>query len=151
MNMLINGNSYMKEHIKEIKQEIKNVENQQKLIFFDQKITTINDKNDNYESFLRHYSLEGKEIFEKDMNLYFKIVFLKHKLKYYENLIWQNKITLVISWLSSLFQKLYICVIFLSILALVTFAAILIVLILNSIIYQFLNTAVMMSHVQCVH
>jgi hypothetical protein len=134
--------SYEKERIKEIKQQIKNLENQQKLNFFDQKITTIND---NYESFLRHDSLE------KDMNLYFKIVFLKHKLKYYENLIWQNKITLVISWLSSLFQKLYICVIFLSILALVTFAAMLTVLILNSIIYQFLNTAVMMSRVQCVH
>ena len=85
MNMLINDNDNSTERIKEIKQQIENVENQRELLrkfytenkdkendyelvktFFDntifiQKITTdvfscfINDKNDNYETFLRYY------------------------------------------------------------------------------------------------
>lgn len=191
MNMITNDNSYSyeKECIKEIKQQIENIENQRELLrnfytenkdkennyenvknFFDntifiQKITTdvfscfINDDNDNYESFLRHYKhncdyptvvgfdQKGKEIFklicdDEEMKLNFKMVLLEHKLDYYENLIWQKKIKLVISWL-------YSCVIFLIMVLLLVLATMLSVLILNSIIYQFLNTAVMMSHAQC--
>jgi hypothetical protein len=189
--MITNDNSYSyeKECIKEIKQQIENIENQRELLrnfytenkdkennyenvknFFDntifiQKITTdvfscfINDDNDNYESFLRHYKhncdyptvvgfdQKGKEIFklicdDEEMKLNFKMVLLEHKLDYYENLIWQKKIKLVISWL-------YSCVIFLIMVLLLVLATMLSVLILNSIIYQFLNTAVMMSHAQC--
>jgi hypothetical protein len=142
-------------------------------IIYIQKYTTdefscyINDENDNYETFLSHYKhscdyptvvgfeQKGKEnlkIFcdKEKMKLIFKMGLLKHKLKYYENLIKKNKITLVISWLSSLFQRLYTSVIFLIMAVLSMLAAMLSVLILNSIIYQFLNTAVMMSRVQCV-
>jgi hypothetical protein len=133
MNMLINDNDNSTERIKEIKQQIENVENQRELLrkfytenkdkendyelvktFFDntifiQKITTdvfscfINDKNDNYETFLRHYKhscdyptvvgfdQKGKENLklicdDEEMKLNFKIVLLKHKLEYYENL-----------------------------------------------------------------
>jgi hypothetical protein len=161
--------------------ENKDKENNYELIktFFDniilvQKINSdvfscfINDENNNYETFLHHYKhncdyptvvgfeQKGKEILkiicdEEEMKLIFKIVFLKHKLQYYENLIWQKKIKLVISWLSSLFQRLYTSVIFLIMTVLSMLSAMLTVLILNSIIYQFLNTAVMMSRAQCVH
>lgn len=87
---------------------------------------------------------ENLKIFcdEEKIKLIFKIGLLKHKLKYYENLIWQNKFTLIISWL-------YTCVIFLIMVVLSVFATILSILILNSIIYQFLYTAVAMSRVQC--
>ena len=161
--------------------ENKDKENNYELIktFFDniilvQKINSdvfscfINYENNNYETFLHHYKhncdyptvvgfeQKGKEILkiicdEEEMKLIFKIVFLKHKLQYYENLIWQKKIKLVISWLSSLFQRLYTSVIFLIMTVLSMLSAMLTVLILNSIIYQFLNTAVMMSRAQCVH
>jgi hypothetical protein len=161
--------------------ENKDKENNYELIktFFDniilvQKINSdvfscfINDENDNYEIFLHHYKhncdyssvvgfeQKGKEILkiicdEEEMKLNFKMVLLEHKLKYYENLIWQKKIKLVISWFSSLFQKLYTSVIFLIIAVLSMLSAMLTVLILNSIIYQFLNTAVMMSRTQCVY
>jgi hypothetical protein len=154
--------------------ENKDKENNYELIktFFDniilvQKINSdvfscfINDENNNYETFLHHYKhncdyptvvgfeQKGKEILkiiydEEEMKLIFKMVFLKHKLQYYENLIWQKKIKLVISWL-------YTSVIFLIIAMLSMLSAMLTVLILNSIIYQFLNTAVMMSRAQCVH
>ncbi len=184
---VINETKYEIENIKKQREQLRkfytenkdkennyeNVKNFFDNIIFIQKITTdvfscfINDDNDNYESFLRHYKhncdyptvvgfdLKGKEIFklicdDEEMKLNFKMILLNHKLKYYENLIWQNKITLVISWLSSLFQRLYIYVIILIMVVLTMLAAILTVLILNSIIYQFLNTAIMMSHVQCV-
>jgi len=188
-NVNNNKNENIVNVINETKQKIENVENilrqlrnfytenkdklDYKLVktFFDntiyiQKYTTdefscyINDKNDNYETFLRHYKhncdyptvvgfeQKGKEIFkiicdDEEIKLNFKMVLLEHKLKYYENLIKKKKITLVISWF-------YTCVIFLIMALLSMFAAMLTVLILNSIIYQFLNTAVMMSRVQCV-
>lgn len=176
---VINETNHEIENIKKQREQLRNfyTENKDKLdyesvkTFFDntifiQKITTdvfscfINDDNDNYESFLRHYKhncdyptvvgfdQKGKENFklicdDEEMKLNFKMVLLKHKLEYYENLIWQNKITLVISWF-------YSFVIFLIMAVLSMLAAMLTVLILNSIIYQFLNTAVMMSRVQCV-
>jgi len=190
INVNDNKNKHIVNVINETKHEIENIEKQRELLrnfyienkdkennyeniknFFDniiliQKITTdvfscfINDDNDNYENFLRHYKhncdyptvvgfeQKGKEIFkiicdDEEIKLNFKMVLLEHKLKYYENLIKKKKITLVISWF-------YTCVIFLIMALLSMFAAMLTVLILNSIIYQFLNTAVMMSRVQCV-
>jgi hypothetical protein len=139
-----------------------NVKNFLDNIIFIQKITTdvfscfIDYDNDNYESFLRHYKhncdyptvvgfdQKGKENFklicdDEEMKLIFKMGLLEHKLKYYENLIWQNKITLIISWIYTSVNFLMSMVV-----------AMVSVLILYSIIYQFLNTAVMMSHTQCV-
>jgi hypothetical protein len=159
--------------------ENKDKENNYELIktFFNniilvQKITTdefscfINDENDNYETFLHHYNnyetflhhykyncdyptvvgfeQKGKKILkiiydEEEMKLIFKMSLFNQKLEYYENLIWQNKIKLVISWL-------YTSVIFLMSMVYVMLS----VFILNIIIYQLLNTAVMMNRAQCV-
>jgi hypothetical protein len=182
--MLININDT--EYIKEIKQQIENVENiltQLRNFYIENKdkennyeiVKTFFDntifiqkntsdifscyKNNNYETFLRHYkhncdyaTVDGfiahqkrKEILkiicdEEEMKLIFKMGLLKEKLEYYENLIWQNNITLVISWLyTSVSFLMYIV------------ATMITVLILNIIIYQFLHTAVMMSRVQCLH
>jgi hypothetical protein len=160
--------------------ENKDKENNYELVktFFDktifiQRITTdmfscfINDENDNYESFLSYYKhscdyptvvdfdQKGKENLklicdEEEMKLNFKMVLLEHKLKYYENLIWKNKITLVISSFYSLFQRLNTCVNFLIPTVIAVVITMISILILHCIIYQLLNTAVMTSRAQCV-
>jgi hypothetical protein len=182
-NVNNNKNENIVNVINETKQKIENVENilrqlrnfytenkdklDYKLVktFFDntiyiQKYTTdefscyINDKNDNYETFLRHYKhncdyptvvgfeQKGKEnlkIFydEEEMKLIFKMCFLKHKLNYYENLIKKNMITHIIIWL--IMVVIYIIAVMLS------------VFILNCIFYQFMNTVIMLNRIQSIN
>jgi hypothetical protein len=135
---------------------------------FIQKYTTdifscyINDKN-NYETFLSHYKhncdyptvngfiaqQKGKENLkiicdEEEMKLIFKMGLLKQKLNYYENIIKKKIITHIITWLTT-------CLIFLIMAVIYIITVMISVFILNCIFFQFMNTAMMLNRVQCLH